>query len=129
MSETSGAGAKKTKTKIKPVRPGLRGWDASHDGSLLSRLVAYASPAEAEKGARRALSAFQKAEKALELRLEGSQLTLRVNAIAGQVDTEMKKLVKRLVPKDEAEVAKRAAKASEKAAAKAPAEKSKTSKA
>ena len=111
MSETSGAGGKKGKVKVKPIRSGIRGWDAAADGANLSRTISFGSPDEAMKGARRALGTFQKAGRPIEVRLEGSDVTLRVGASAGQVDDELKKLTKRVTPKDPAAKAARKAKA------------------
>jgi hypothetical protein len=111
MSETTGAGPKKvkTKTKTKGVRSGLRGWTAATDGASLSRTNTYESPEQAAKAAQRALSAFQKNATPLELKLDGAAVTLRVASDGGRVDDKMKKLAKRFAPKDPAKKAARKA--------------------
>ncbi len=118
MSETSGPGAGKKAGKDKPAKagkgpkagkepkpgkaakPALRGWDAG--GASLSRTMAYESPEQAVKGAKRALGSFHKAGRPVEVRLEGASVTVRVT---GPVDEDLKKLAKRVAPKDPAEKA------------------------
>ncbi len=112
MSETSGPGAGKKAGKDKPAKagnglkpgkaakPALRGWDA--EGASLSRTMAYGSPDQAVKGAKRALGSFHKAGRPVEVRLEGASVTVRVT---GPVDEDLKKLAKRVAPKDPAEKA------------------------
>ena len=106
MSETSGGGVKKGKIKPnKPAKSGLRGWNASTDGSSLSRTLSYGSTDEAGNAARKVLATFQKIGQPVDLRLDGVNITIRVGANAGQVDDQMKKLTKRLAPKDPAKKA------------------------
>jgi hypothetical protein len=84
----------------KPPKPPLRGWDAAGDG--FSKTSGYGSPDQAMKGAKRALQSFHKAGRPVEVRLDGSDVTVRV---AGPVDDDLKRLVKRIVPKDPAQKA------------------------
>ena len=117
MSDTSGPGAGDKAGKAakagRQAKPGkaaklpkspLRGWDA--DGANFSRTMAYGSPDQAMKGAKRALGSFQKAGRPVEVRLDGSDVTVRVT---GPVDEDLKKLAKRIAPKDPAKKAERAA--------------------
>lgn len=83
---------------------GLAGWDA--DGASLSRTMGYATPVEAIKGAKRALGVFQKAGRPVQVGLDGASVTVR---ISGPVDPDLKKLAKRVSPKDPAKKAARQA--------------------
>ena len=124
MSDESGPGAGKKAGKagkgprpdkpaktVKAPRSALRGWDP--EGGGFTRTSAYGSPDQAMKGAKRALGSVQKAGRPVEVRLDGSNVTFRVS---GPVDEDLKKLAKRVAPKDPAEKAaaqaRRAAKAS-----------------
>jgi hypothetical protein len=114
MSETSGAGGKRSKMKTTPARSGFREWEASADGSNLSRTMTYASAEEGGKAARRALGVFHKAGKVVEVGLDGPKVTIRCEAKSGIIGADTRKLLKRLTPKDPAEKAARKAKAAAK---------------
>jgi hypothetical protein len=116
MSETSGAGGKKTKgERRKPPMPGGKAggrvWNAAADGSNMSRTISFGSTDEASKAARRAVSTFSKAGQPIDLRLEGSTLTVRVAAEGGAINDQVKRLTNRIAPKDPAKKAAKDAKA------------------
>jgi hypothetical protein len=112
MSEPKGGKSKPAKTKEPKVRSGpppLRGWDASADGAMLTRTLSCGSAEEAGKLARKALVTFHKAEKPIELRVEGANVTLRISASNGKTDDQTRLLAQRMAPKDPDKVAARVA--------------------
>jgi len=89
--------AARAERPAKAAKTGLRGWDA--DAAGFSRTSAYETPEQAMKGAKRTLSYFQKAGRPVDVRLDGSSVTVR---FAGPLDEDLKKLAKRVAPKDPA---------------------------
>ena len=110
MNETSDAGGKAKKAKAKPAkssRPGGQAWTRTADGSGLSRTISFGSAEEAGKAARKALVGFQKAAQPIDLRLDGSSVTIRVAGAPSDLDPQVKRLVNRIAPKDPARHAAR----------------------
>ena len=99
----------------------LRDWSPSSDGSMVSRTFALENAEIAAKTAKRAFSVVSKSGKPFEIGVNGLSLTVRLPATGGAVEDTVRKLARRLTPKDEADSAarkaKRAAKKSGEAAA------------
>jgi hypothetical protein len=111
MSETSGAAGKKTKVnRAKPAREGERAWTRTPDGAGLSRTISFGSTDEAGKAARKAVVGFQKAGQPIDLRLDGSTVTIRIAGAPGKIDEQAKRLVNRIAPRDPARKAAKDAK-------------------
>jgi hypothetical protein len=111
MSETSGAAGKKSKVKrAKPASDGDSAWTRTPDGASLSRTISFGSTDEAGKAARKAVVSFQKAGQPVDLRLDGSSVTIRIAGAPGQIDEQAKRLVNRIAARDPARKAARDAK-------------------
>lgn len=99
MSDTPSGGAKAAKAG-KPERQKRARGPAGGAEIGSTRTYAYASIDEVQKVLRRAVSGFAKAGTPLDVRMEGSNLTLRLPAKEQQTD-ELRKLTRRLRPKGE----------------------------
>lgn len=115
MTDAPAPKAKKPKADKAAKAPNagskLRGWTAGEGGSQVSRTFSYGTPEEVAKAAKRIIGGGQKLNKAVELRLEGSSLTVRLPAANGAVEDDVRKMAKRLSPADPAKKEARAAKA------------------
>jgi hypothetical protein len=87
----------------------LRGWTGASEGSMVVRTFTYDSVDQMNQAAKRAFGRIQKFGKPVELRLEGSSLTIRLPATNGAVEEDVKRLAKRLTPDDDARTAQKAA--------------------